>query len=90
MRPEDFLAVAPSEAAIVVVAALALAIGVMWLLITVGSTKLPDVKKLAEVTVKIPGFNITLKGAGLLVLFIGLFVSIVGLYLLLRIVPGAS
>jgi hypothetical protein len=45
--------------------------------------------RLAEATVKIPGFNITLKGGGLLVLFVVVFVLIVLLYLVLRVVPGA-
>ena len=89
MRPEDFLAVVPSEAATVVVVALLGAIGVIWLLMTLGPKNLRDVKTLAEATVKIPGFNITLKGGGLLVLFVVVFVLIVVLYLALRVVPGA-
>lgn len=88
MRLEDLIAVVPSEAGIVVIVALGLAIGVIWLLMTLGSRNLPYVKAMTEATVKIPGFNFTLKGGGLLVLFVVLFVLIVVLYLVLRIIPG--
>lgn len=86
MQPQDFLAVVPSEAAIAVLAALAIAIGVTWALVTFATKHVPKSK--SEASIKIPGFNFVLKGGGVLVLFVLLFVLLVVLYLVLRVTPG--
>lgn len=86
MQPQDLLAVAPPESAIVVLTALAIAIGVSWLLVTFASKHVPKSK--SETSVKILGFEFSLKAGGVLVMFMLIFVLLVVFYVLLRITPG--
>lgn len=78
-----------TESSFVVFGALLLSVGVVFLFTSQNSKFLPYIKTLTQASIKIPGFNVTLKGGGLVVFFLSLFVLIVALYMALRALPGS-
>jgi len=82
------IAMIPLESLAVIAGALLLAALVIALLQWLGSRLLPQLKSMSTASIKIPGLNVTVKGGGLMVLFLSLFVLIVVLYAVLRMVPG--
>lgn len=78
----------PQESILIILGALLLAGLTITLLAWLGSFLLPYLKSVAQANVKIPGFNVVLKGSGLMILFLALFVLIVVLYAVLRMVPA--